>query len=100
MPPNLDRRAFLALGVGALAWACARGSRDEAEPTDAPTEEAGPPAPSGAGPVSNVISAAQSEVSEAGGEGIAATDETRRRVSRELLAPRSAVDEVASPPDS
>ena len=56
--------------------------------------------PGGAGPVSNVISAAQSEVSEAGGEGIAASDETRRRVSRELLAPRSAVDEVASPRES
>ena len=71
MPPNpfegsaerriLDRRAFLALGVGALAWACARGGNEaepEASPTE-PTDEAGPPAPSGAGAVSIIATAPQ-----------------------------------------
>src|SRR5688572_19159905 len=55
----LDRRAFLALGVGALAWACARGNRNEAEPTEEPTDAAGPPVPSGTGPVSIIVTAPQ-----------------------------------------
>lgn len=34
--PGIDRRSFLALGVGAVAWACSRGDNDgEAEPTGA-----------------------------------------------------------------
>lgn len=33
--PRIDRRHFLALGMGAVAWACARGDDDEAVPTGA-----------------------------------------------------------------
>lgn len=33
MTPPIDRRSFLALGIGALAWACARPEEEGASPT-------------------------------------------------------------------
>jgi hypothetical protein len=42
MTLHIERRAFLALGVGALAWACARGGDDDgAQDTAQPTGPAG-----------------------------------------------------------
>jgi hypothetical protein len=63
------------------------------------TAKRGPEQRSGpGGPLSNLLTESASEVSSGGG--VEAGEETRRRVSRELLAPRSVIDEIASPPKS
>jgi hypothetical protein len=36
LTPRIDRRSFLALGVGAVAWACSRGGKDDAVDTADP----------------------------------------------------------------
>jgi hypothetical protein len=48
------------------------------------------------GPLASLLSDSESEASSAGG--VEAGPATRSRVSRELLAPRAAIDEIASPP--
>jgi hypothetical protein len=52
--------------------------------------------PQGEGPLADLLFESASEASGAGG--VEAGDATRRRVSRELLAPRAAIDEIVSPP--
>ena len=57
------------------------------------------PRPPGAGgPLASMLASGAAEAAEPGG--VEAGEETRRRVSRELLAPRAAIDQLAEPPAS
>jgi hypothetical protein len=58
-----------------------------------PEQQSGPE-----GPLSSLLTESASEASGPGG--VEAGEATRRQVSRELLAPRSVIDEIASPPKS
>jgi hypothetical protein len=52
--------------------------------------------PDGEGPLASLLSASAAEVAEPGP--VEVGDDARERVSRELLAPRAAIDQVAAPP--
>ena len=52
----------------------------------------------GSGPLEAALSSAEAEAAAPGP--VEAGEDTRRRVSRELIAPRAAIDEVAGPPSS